>query len=154
MRGKESYADECDIKNRITPAYAGKRAVPFYHDICGQDHPRVCGEKQIFAYARRGILGSPPRMRGKGIRFLFCPILKGITPAYAGKRLRQKPVLIWEQDHPRVCGEKFRREVFPQPPAGSPPRMRGKGLHALAQLPAGRITPAYAGKRGAIWLKL
>ena len=45
MRGKESYSDECDIKNRITPAYAGKSGI--LHQMFGaeKDHPRVCGEK-------------------------------------------------------------------------------------------------------------
>ena len=31
---------------------------------------------------------------------------KGITPAYAGKRLLEALEKIRNQDHPRVCGEK------------------------------------------------
>ena len=31
----------------------------------------------------------------------------GITPAYAGKRLVKKRVIVPAEDHPRVCGEKL-----------------------------------------------
>ena len=70
----------------ITPAYAGKSEMLFTVPIHLQDHPRVCGEKQTFAYALNGRLGSPPRMRGKdGSRPTLVKV-EGITPAYAGKR--------------------------------------------------------------------
>ena len=86
MRGKESYADECDIKSRITPAYAGKSSPHPGMRRCRWDHPRVCGEKLIAGKRRFAVQGSPPRMRGK-----------------ASPR-RISILRMW--DHPRVCGEK------------------------------------------------
>ena len=45
MRGKARLPDAVQLRQRITPACAGKSA----HGECGQlqhqDHPRVCGEK-------------------------------------------------------------------------------------------------------------
>ena len=53
--------------------------------------------------------------------------------------------LTW--DHPRRCGEKRKRGRVCRVCVGSPPQVRGKGLH-LSLYPAdGRITPAGAGKR-------
>ena len=52
-------------------------------------------------------------------------------------------------DHPCVCGEKERRNFMPKARVGSPLRMRGKEGHYEIKIVAGRITPAYAGKRKA-----
>ena len=52
-------------------------------------------------------MGSPPRMRGKVPISIFLRFLGGITPAYAGKRLKVACPLLPTRDHPRVCGEKF-----------------------------------------------
>ena len=87
MRGKafESVIDGCAA--RITPAYAGKRAVPFYYYVGGQDHPRVCGEKEVRHQSRASGIGSPPRMRGKVCCVHSPAPVCGITPAYAGKSI-------------------------------------------------------------------
>ena len=85
-------------------------------------------------------------MRGKVInddRFLFAG---GITPAYAGKRLETASLIVRNQDHPRLCGEKPAAEL-PLPAAvGSPPPMRGKVVDCAAVIIKVGITPAYAGK--------
>ena len=44
MRGKLPYATKTDLKDGITPAYAGKTSMQMYATLKGQDHPRVCGE--------------------------------------------------------------------------------------------------------------
>ena len=70
-----------------------------------------------------------------------------VSPAYAGKsHLRQRPAQ-GPQDHPRVCGEKQVNTVDTYPPAGSPPRMRGKVREMKTGKTRRGITPAYAGKR-------
>ena len=86
-------------------------------------------------------------MRGKGRGFSGFSDLLGITPAYAGKSTCPRPHLakswitpayagkscccyaaqVCRQDHPRVCGEKFR------------PYEKQRDRYG--------ITPAYAGKR-------
>ena len=48
MRGKVTYDDEHVPGMRITPAYAGKSGHAINPNVCGQDHPRVCGEKPAF----------------------------------------------------------------------------------------------------------
>ena len=92
-------------------------------------------------------LGSPPPMRGKA----ECPAVPvhscGITPAYAGKRWKEKAREKVTRDHPRLCGEKGIRETIIKGNTGSPPPMRGKGsVLGLRRVREG-ITPAYAGKR-------
>ena len=96
---------------------------------------------------RRLPLRSPPRMRGKVP--VCCPEHRKvrITPAYAGKRMLvgEYPKPLW--DHPRVCGEKFLKQVESLSYLGSPPRMRGK-VHLTAYFfIIWGITPACAGKR-------
>ena len=45
----------------------------------------MCGEKMMKAGSNCAMLGSPPRMRGKGIGKAAGDDNFGITPAYAGK---------------------------------------------------------------------
>ena len=86
MRGKGIADDEARAAVGITPACAGKseKKVPFLPPH--QDHPRVCGEKARSICRPLCKMGSPPRMRGKGKSTVVAGVLKGITPAYAGKR--------------------------------------------------------------------
>ena len=53
-------------------------------------------------------LGSPPRMRGKGLHHRADRGGSGITPAYAGKSKRRALPALSPGDHPRMCGEKTR----------------------------------------------
>ena len=49
MRGKESRScARCGIL-RITPAYAGKSISHHVPQLVKQDHPRLCGEKELVA---------------------------------------------------------------------------------------------------------
>ena len=52
----------------ITPACAGKSKPRFSTRERWEDHPRVCGEKGSVCPCRYSRAGSPPRVRGKGIR--------------------------------------------------------------------------------------
>ena len=46
-------------------------------------------------------------MRGKVILNHLEPLLRRITPAYAGKRGTGEGVALDDRDHPRLCGEKY-----------------------------------------------
>ena len=85
-------------------------------------------------------------MRGK----VKIPVVVGyknrITPAYAGKSPEIATVMVQPQDHPRLCGEKYREALSSNDDAGSPPPMRGKGNDQSWTGYRHRITPAYAGK--------
>ncbi len=86
MRGK-GVRYLCEMLFRgITPAYAGKRRRDLRRAAETRDHPRVCGEKVSVLLCSQPLLGSPPRMRGKGRRPKTSIGGKRITPAYAGKR--------------------------------------------------------------------
>ena len=91
---------------RITPAYAGKRVKISLKFRASEDHPRVCGEKFQRSIRLPVRSGSPPRMRGKGVRHLCEMLFTGITPAYAGKSFLIYFFARYIQDHPRMCGEK------------------------------------------------
>ena len=122
-----AYAGKRRPATGITPAYAGKSA-PFLILVTGnRDHPRVCGEKRKGCSTIPTLLGSPPRMRGKGP---------------ASRRFPARA-----EDHPRVCGEKAQTAQQTETQKGSPPRMRGKVAGVARRPQTAGITPAYAGKR-------
>ena len=89
MRGKEIELCESQTIDRITPAYAGKSLSWRCWVEYIWDHPRVCGEKAVIELVACVELGSPPRMRGKVLFFHIRIAVEGITPAYAGKRLKR-----------------------------------------------------------------
>ena len=85
MRGKAVQRNAYTTTARITPAYAGKSGASLCKALCKEDHPRVCGEK-VRGYVKIwNEWGSPPRMRGKDVKFTFDAGKLRITPAYAGK---------------------------------------------------------------------
>ena len=146
MRGKDQLIQEMRSCPGITPAHAGKRSSDGYTGHRLRDHPRACGEKHACVDNVAKNSGSPPRMRGKGSIQNFLGFVVGITPAHAGKRrLDRRPCLI-SRDHPRACGEKVVAVRESPVCAGSPPRMRGKGIQTIVQSIHLGITPAHAGK--------
>ena len=89
MRGKGDRASDFGRFGGITPAYAGKSFKQLVQAYDEGDHPRVCGEKGSVTADFLLLQGSPPRMRGKGRRLRPSQPPAGITPAYAGKRLKR-----------------------------------------------------------------
>ena len=130
----------------ITPACAGKRAAAAPEASGHQDHPRVCGEKFDNPKIDNSQLGSPPRVRGKGILDYMGVPTKRITPACAGKSVQDIQKCGLNLDHPRVCGEKNILHHLRQNRLGSPPRVRGKVSCHCWITPQLGITPACAGK--------
>ena len=105
VRGKLHPAHQLPVPAGITPAHAGKTPAPSRNSLTGRDHPRVCGENAYASCAPGSYQGSPPRVRGKCIAALEGHILPGITPACAGKMMTAIQELMYDWDHPRVCGE-------------------------------------------------
>ena len=89
MRGKVITYLQALFTTGITPAYAGKSTQCQYNTDRKEDHPRVCGEKNVKAFLAPEVVGSPPRMRGKGNGLNFCHAPGRITPAYAGKSMKK-----------------------------------------------------------------
>ncbi len=153
MRGKVSAISWAYKSGGITPAYAGKSAPKIGKKTGIRDHPRLCGEKRRTIIRNTIPKGSPPPMRGKGCGQLHSLPVVGITPAYAGKRCKNVAVQSPKQDHPRLCGEKESRLTELKKYPGSPPPMRGKVSRYDGKYNFYRITPAYAGKRSAWFLR-
>ena len=70
----------------------------------------------------------------------------GITPAWAGKRVRLGVLCLEIEDHPRMGGEKADTEGEAFRAMGSPPHGRGKECSETQRQSKVRITPAWAGK--------
>ena len=131
----------------ITPACAGKRLCRTHATPITKDHPRVCGEKNVYYELGQQKPGSPPRVRGKADISQNCACFFRITPACAGKSQCNFSIPRTAGDHPRVCGEKSAPERRTHAGRGSPPRVRGKAGPNSAHNMASGITPACAGKR-------
>ena len=104
------------------------------------------GEKLSVSPQIFRMLGSPPLARGKGRRKCAGIFRRGITPACAGKSCLNRNGKHSLRDHPRLRGEKTRQCNCVEPVRGSPPLARGKVGRDNSFRPAGRITPACAGK--------
>ena len=89
MRGKAQGQVMAGFAFGITPAYAGKRRSIGRLSQPTRDHPRVCGEKCSSVRSASHRRGSPPRVRGKVCDLTIIRVHHGITPAYAGKRLKR-----------------------------------------------------------------
>ena len=113
---------------RITPAWAGKRAVPRKNGCPGGDHPRMGGEKWAATGVRSLKMGSPPHGRGKVSNGFLGMYSYRITPAWAGKSMNYPKGDNSAEDHPRMGGEKATGTQFQVPYVGSPPHGRGKEL--------------------------
>ena len=148
MRGKEISGFLDLLVEGITPAYAGKSFRTCAVQSRDRDHPRVCGEKCGYRLPFRSIVGSPPRVRGKGADHLRSEVCLGVTPACAGKSCAEQARRFHLRDHPRVCGEKVPITCVPKYALGSPPRVRGKVCWRERHRPVPGITPACAGKSG------
>ena len=146
MRGKADRTRNKEGRNRITPAYAGKRIMKRGTKMSIKDHPRLCGEKFKIAFVIFARSGSPPPMRGKETKKHIEFHVNRITPAYAGKSALHSSSGSGGLDHPRLCGEKLLGDCEPAADRGSPPPMRGKEDGMKIRVDLDGITPAYAGK--------
>ena len=147
-RGKAPAPDRASRKSRITPAWAGKRAVDTVSRCAHWDHPRVGGEKGDRQSVSAKRVGSPPHGRGKAGSGHCHRASRRITPAWAGKRGRPAAGPLLCPDHPRMGGEKPFLFCGGSSDSGSPPHGRGKASPARSSWAAAGITPAWAEKRG------
>ena len=92
MRGKPIADSKVFRIKGITPAHAGKTSFISNYTYMVEDHPRACGENDAGTATLRKARGSPPRMRGKQEQLLRIDDEDRITPAHAGKTLRQENI--------------------------------------------------------------
>ena len=105
----------------------------------------MCGEHLQRHAADVGDAGSSPRVRGTRYSLYALLLTVGIIPACAGNTACARTRRSCTRDHPRVCGEHFRRLGHSDLPAGSSPRVRGTHGHKSAADGFRGIIPACAG---------
>ena len=105
VRGKLNYYLARKLRERITPAGAGKTRTSGELSALYKDHPRRCGENGIRYMMKHTEMGSPPQVRGKHVGLSEIMFMKRITPAGAGKTEIGTETYGLFKDHPRRCGE-------------------------------------------------
>ena len=106
IRGKDSPNEEMLVLVLwITPAYAGKTRSLLHIHLRRQDHPRIRGKDFLFPSMTATHIGSPPHTRERRFQFSSTSPPGRITPAYAGKTLREFSYQTEEEDHPRIRGK-------------------------------------------------
>ena len=86
VRGTGQHLIRDRVRQGITPACAGNSLCLALDWLAAGDHPRVCGEQLAAPLSCGSLGGSPPRVRGTGVKFSsFFGFLR-ITPACAGNR--------------------------------------------------------------------
>ena len=125
-RGRPVFRDPADVRERITPACAGKTVTPDGDRRRTQDHPRMRGEDRPLRGRIGTRAGSPPHARG---RHHEACLISSPTP-----------------DHPRMRGEDAVRQRLSACRHGSPPHARGRQELSWPLKMWKRITPACAGK--------
>ena len=145
MRGAPKVNAFYDLGNRIIPAYAGSTWQADSAPCGPRDHPRVCGEHCSDRRFSAASWGSSPRMRGAQTLYFTFYDDRRIIPAYAGSTYIGMTMILYRQDHPRVCGEHRRGDCLGGLPGGSSPRMRGAPATLIQGNGIHWIIPAYAG---------
>ena len=146
VRGKRNASYHSARFGRITPAGAGKTLLFANFRAFQWDHPRRCGENSILLKLHVAAEGSPPQVRGKLRARCRLHDINRITPAGAGKTLKQKRQYAVNEDHPRRCGENISDPACCSSIKGSPPQVRGKPERNISGRSGFGITPAGAGK--------
>ena len=88
VRGKHADRRRQTMTLRITPAGAGKTG-NYLNEVKNKgDHPRRCGENRPISSSKVSFSGSPPQVRGKHCIQNSKASRFGITPAGAGKTVK------------------------------------------------------------------
>ena len=145
MRGTPDIRERPIGCSRFIPAYAGNASTAAGNAASRPVHPRVCGERGSIHRHVHISSGSSPRMRGTPPLFLCRQFIPRFIPAYAGNAEPSAVPCSTYSVHPRVCGERRRKEGQGSMLSGSSPRMRGTPRILRVGQSAARFIPAYAG---------
>ena len=151
MRGAHLWQFRLGVCFGIIPAYAGSTSRCAADGTLPRDHPRVCGEHDLFGKRQWRVKGSSPRMRGAPGKTIVMTAWLGIIPAYAGSTTFAALVRRGSRDHPRVCGEHVTANNILNASEGSSPRMRGAPPSPPSSAAGEGIIPAYAGSTTSIY---
>ena len=70
-----------------------------------------------------------PHTRGQLFTFVNIPVIRGITPAYAGTTIEVNNYTTRQRDHPRIRGDNTKAIALDTSVLGSPPHTRGQPLY-------------------------
>ena len=135
------------VKRRIIPTRVGKSAPQLKPITYAKDHPHACGEKPLCTTPTEKLIGSSPRVWGKGRRVSKSEGEGRIIPTRVGKRQGAFFVNQMSEDHPHACGEKCALIMQDQYGLGSSPRVWGKVHILICRHHILRIIPTRVGKR-------
>ena len=131
MRGAPTRRLEKYVPVRIIPADAGSTGLRPGEGLASEDHPRGCGEHEVFTRWIEDEQGSSPRMRGAPCDDFQTAWFEGIIPADAGSTALGVAGAVLD--------------------TGSSPRMRGARSGSVGMVPLVRIIPADAGSTASVW---
>ena len=153
-RGRGRHACEVarEISEGLTPAWAGTAQLSRHRPQRVGAHPRVGGDGSGADDGRCHDVGSPPRGRGRlrGCHSRARPL--GLTPAWAGTAHGGARGHELKGAHPRVGGDGRGEGRAGRPPAGSPPRGRGRPQNQRHFQTSHGLTPAWAGM-AMVWVR-
>ena len=109
MRGARLLIPDVQSVDGIIPADAGSTVGLDLKLPDAQDHPRGCGEHTVMMLFMMSSRGSSPRMRGALSSSGMFSWTSRIIPADAGSTVVVRYVLLDFEDHPRGCGEHFKK---------------------------------------------
>ena len=127
------------------PRVRGRHTKPLVVSTTSWKDPRGCGDDRRDTGARPNVVGRPPRVRGRRQHVLPGQHVGRKTPAGAGTTASVSPAAVLIAEDPRGCGDDASMIPPTTFPAGRPPRVRGRRLDHVPQLPVRRKTPAGAG---------
>ena len=145
MRGTLCAAPCPCRQGGIIPAHAGNTRANAECGCHKWDHPRTCGEHQLYTSSQFAHKGSSPHMRGTLIVIVVVGLSGGIIPAHAGNTQAPPRPASCRRDHPRTCGEHRRLPVGRVLRSGSSPHMRGTLAGLESAVDDQGIIPAHAG---------
>ena len=147
-RGNPTAEEQRLIRDRFTPARAGKSPAADEDLESAWVHPRSRGEIPLLGEHEERCPGSPPLARGNlGYGDVTLFNLR-FTPARAGKSYRGRRKGPRRRVHPRSRGEIRRYIDWRNEIDGSPPLARGNLTRADRRIVGWGFTPARAGKSG------
>ena len=136
-----------------SPRMRGKQRFHILRLGAARNIPAYAGKTFPLSYRIRLIRGTSPRMRGKQTRQIRPIRIRRNIPAYAGKTGVVPRLITSAAEHPRVCGENYRRHDRRHCWRGTSPRMRGKPHTRHSPGAAIGNIPAYAGKTEPVRLR-
>ena len=111
VRGTRDRERKWRLRHRFIPACAGNAASSRARCNRAPVHPRVCGERELIEKYREQGAGSSPRVRGTLLQFAQGLHGGRFIPACAGNAAAWWARCAWATVHPRVCGERVKREM-------------------------------------------